>query len=114
MLGIVAVILAIGALLVVAGLVLVLNLFGAGDYVIRHLTSRYLGSLAPGFAASQRGFRVYAALILAIGVGFVGVALAGSIVWLGLILIAAGLVAFVAVSVLAIRGEVATYRNLKR
>ena len=114
MLGIVAVILVIGALLVIAGFVLVANLFGAGDYVIRHLTSRYLGSLPPGFAASPRGFRVYAVLVLAIGVVFVGVALAGSIVWLGLILIAAGLVAFVALSVLAMRGEAETYRNLKR
>ena len=114
MLGIVAVILVIGTLLVLAGLVLALNLFGAGDYVIRHVTSRSLGTLAPGFAAYPRGFRVYALIVLAIGVVFVGVALAGSIVWLGLVLIAAGLVAFLAVSVIAIRGEVDTYSSLKR
>src|SRR2546429_1964539 len=63
----VAVVLAIGAVLFIAGFALLLNLFGAGDYVIRRVTSRYLGTLPPGFAASQRGFRVYALLVFAVG-----------------------------------------------
>src|SRR5256885_15557301 len=64
----VAVVLAIGVLVTVAGVVLLLNLFGTGDYVIRRVTSKYLGELPPGFAASRRGFRIYATLVIAIGV----------------------------------------------
>jgi len=85
-------VLVIGALVSVAGGVLLANLVGAGDYVIRHLTSKPLGTLPPGFAASKGGFQVYALLVLAIGLVFLGVGVA---------------------SVLAIRGEVATARGNK-
>ena len=66
---------AIGVLLGAAGIVLLVNLFGAGDYVIRRVTSRYLGTLPPGFAASRRGFRIYAVLILALGLVCLGLGL---------------------------------------
>src|SRR6266508_2221314 len=72
MLGIVSATLVIGGLIAVVGVVLLLNLLGAGDFVMRTVTSRYLGSLPPGFAASKSGFRVYAALVIAIGLLFAG------------------------------------------
>ncbi|HEX9475188.1 MAG TPA: hypothetical protein VGA41_00905, partial [Candidatus Dormibacteraeota bacterium] len=62
----------IGALLTLAGLALLLNLGGAGDALIARVTSRSLGELAPGFAASRGGFRIYAILVLAIGVAVLG------------------------------------------
>jgi len=105
MLGIVALILVIGALLVVAGVVLVLNLFGAGDFVMRHVTSKYLGSLPPGFANSKRGFRVYSILIISIGIAFLGIWVAATTVAFGLVLLAAGVIGFVVTSVIGIRGE---------
>jgi len=64
----------IGVLLFVAGFVLLLNLFGAADFVMRRVTSQPLGELAPGFAASRRGFRTYAVLVLAIGILCLGLA----------------------------------------
>jgi hypothetical protein len=112
--GDVTVVLAIGVLLVVAGLVLLLNLFGAADMVIRRVTSRSLGELAPGFAASRRGFRSYAALILAIGVLCVGLAMTDRFLPLGAALLVLGAMTFGIASVIAIAGEVETYRALKR
>ena len=73
MLGIVNAVLVIGALISGLGAVLLANLVGSGDYLIRHLTSRSLGSLPPGYAASKRGFQVYALVVLAIGLVFLGV-----------------------------------------
>src|SRR5258708_13120621 len=64
----VAVVLVIGVVLALAGLVLLVNLLGAADVVMRRVTSQPLGELAPGFAASRRGFRTYAVLVLAIGI----------------------------------------------
>src|SRR5881409_1577803 len=72
MLGIMNAVLVIGALVSVAGVVLLVNLGGAADYAIRHLTSRSLGTLPPGFAASKEGFQVYALLVLGIGLIFLG------------------------------------------
>lgn len=109
-----AVVLAIGILLALAGIVLFLDLFGAGGFVMRHVTSRYLGSLPPGFANSKRGFRVYSVLVIAIGVIFLGVAAAAWIVQLGIVLLVLGVVAFVVLSVIAIRGEGEVYRDHKR
>ena len=103
----------IGVLLCLAGVMLLANLLGAGDYVIRRVTSRYLGSLPPGYAASKRGFRVYAILVLAIGVVFLGVGVTASTVLPGIVLLAVGIAAFIATSVIAIRGEVATARGPK-
>jgi hypothetical protein len=111
MLGIVAAVLVIGVLLTLAGLVLLLNLFGAGDYVIRTVTSRYLGSLPPGFAASTRGFRIYAALVLAVGLVCAGVALTGQLLPIGAGLIVIGAVLFGVGSIVAITGEVETSRR---
>jgi hypothetical protein len=102
------VVLAIGILLCGAGVVLLVNLFGAADAVIARVTSRSLGELAPGFAASRTGFRVYAMLVLAVGIGVTALALDI------LFVVALAVLVFVAASVIAIAGEVRTYRELKR
>lgn len=104
----------IGIVLAAAGIVLLLDLFGAGDFVMRHVTSRYLGSLPPGFANSKRGFRVYSVLVIAIGLIFLGVAAAERIVQLGIVLLVVGVIAFVVLSVIAIRGEGEVYRGHKQ
>ena len=103
----------IGGVLVVASAVLVFDIAGAGRGVIRHLTSKPLGSLAPGYAASWTGFRVYALMLAAIGGVVGGVGVAETLPVLGVIYIAVGLVGFIALSVLAVRGEMRTYRALK-
>ncbi len=108
------VVLAIGILLCAAGIVLVLNLFGAGDLVIHRITSRSLGDLAPGFAASVRGFRIYATLILSMGIMCIGLAATGWFLPLGAGLVVLGALVFGIASVVAITGEVETYRGLKR
>jgi hypothetical protein len=107
-------VLAIGVLLCLAGLVLLVNLFGAADLVMRRVTSRPLGELAPGFAASRRGFRTYAALILAIGILCLGLAATARFIPLGVGLLVLGVATFGIASVIAIAGEVETYRALKR
>jgi hypothetical protein len=108
------VVIAIGVVLWVAGLVLLFNVAGAADVVIRTVTSRSLGELAPGFAASPRGFKVYAVLILEVGVAVTGLGIAGSSAVLGGALLALGIIGFLVASVIAIAGEVTTYRALKR
>jgi hypothetical protein len=108
------VVIAIGFLFAVFGLALYANIAGAADFAIKNLTSRSLGSLAPGFAASRSGFRVYASLLISIGTVLIGL---GSLDWAGLLgaLVASiGVVSFVLFSIAAIVGEVATYRALKR
>lgn len=107
-------VLIVGLLFVAAGAVLLINLAGAADFVIRHLTSRSLGTLAPGFAASPGGFRIYACLLASIGAVFAGIGLIDQAGSAGLYVAALGLVAFVILSVLVIVGEVRTYRALKR
>jgi hypothetical protein len=107
-------VLTIGVLLSLAGLVLLFNLFGAGDAVIRRVTSRSLGELAPGFAASRRGFRTYAILVVAVGLLCLGLAVTAIFVPLGAGLLVLGAVVFGVASVIAIVGEVETYRALKR
>ncbi len=102
------VVLTIGILLWVAGLVLLINLFGASDAVIARVTSRSLGELAPGFAASRTGFRVYAVLVLALGIAVTALALEI------LFVLALGMLVFVAASAIAIAGEIRTFRALKR
>lgn len=107
-------VLALGALLTLAGAVLLVNLFGASDYVIGRVTSRSLGDLAPGFAASKTGFRTYATLVIAIGLVCIGL---GTEAWSGplaAVLVIAGVTIFVIASVIAIAGEASTYRGLKR
>jgi hypothetical protein len=110
----VAVVLAIGVALSVAGLVLLLNLFGAGDVVIRRVTSRDLGSLPPGFAASKRGFRIYAVLLIAVGVLCLGLAATTWLLPLGAAMLVAGAITFGIASMVAIAGEVETARGQKR
>lgn len=107
-------VLAIGVLLSLAGIILLFNVAGAADAVIRRVTSRSLGELAPGFAASRGGFRIYALLVLAIGVAVIGLGVIGQSAVGGVALLGVGLIAFVAASVVAIVGEVRTYRGLKR
>jgi hypothetical protein len=111
MLEIVSVVLVIGVVLSLAGVVLLLNLFGAGAYVIRTVTSKYLGSLPPGYAASPRGFRVYALLVLAVGLVCLGFGLTGRLLPVGAGLIVIGAVMFGIASVVAIAGEVETARK---
>ena len=106
--------LVVGVLISLAGIGLLLNLGGAGDFVIRRVTSRSLGELAPGYAASPGGFKVYSTLVLAVGVAVTGLELAARSAFVGLTLLVAGLVVFVVASVIAIAGEVRTYRALKR
>ncbi len=107
-------VLALGVVLVVAGLAMLLNVGGAGDFVIRRVTSRSLGELAPGFAAKPIGFKTYAVLVLAVGVLAVGLWVVGWSLPIGAILLVLGAVTFVIASVIAIVGEVETYRALKR
>ena len=108
------IVLGIGVLLCVAGLVLLVNLLGAADLVMRRVTSQPLGELAPGFAASRRGFRVYAVLVLAVGILCLGLAATAWFIPLGAALLVVGALAFGIASVIAIAGEVQTYRALKR
>jgi hypothetical protein len=110
----VGIVLALGVLLSLAGVVLLLNLFGAAELVIRLVTSRSLGELAPGFAASRRGFRTYATLILAIGILCLGLAATARFIPLGAGLLVLGALTFGIASVIAIAGEIETYRALKR
>jgi hypothetical protein len=106
--------LVIGVLLCVAGIALLFNLGGAADVLIRRVTSRSLGELAPGYAASRAGLKVYAVLVLAIGVAVAGLGIADWSVALGGGLLTLGVVVFLVASVIAIVGEVRTYRALKR
>ena len=57
-----AVVAAVGLLLMAAGGILLTDFAGAARAVIRRVTSRSLGSLAPGYAADPRGRRLYAVL----------------------------------------------------
>src|SRR5579864_1073371 len=114
MLGIVVGLLVIGGLFVVVGAVLISNVAGAADFAMTRITRRNLGSLAPGFAASKAGFRVYARLYWFVGVFFLGAGVAVRYALFGLGVMAAAFVAFVFLSVVAIRGEVSSYRALKR
>ena len=107
-------VLAIGVLLCLAGIILLFNLGGAADAVIRRVTSRSLGELAPGFAGTRRGFRTYAVLVLALGVLALGPGMVGWSVPVAATLLLLGVISFVIASVIAIVGEVETYRGLKR
>ena len=108
------VVLAFGIVLIVVGAAWLLNVLGAGDFVMRRVTSRNLGTLAPGFAASKKGFRIYSILVIAIGVLCVGVGMIERIVPLAAGLLVIGAITFGVASVVAIAGEVATYRGVKR
>ncbi len=94
-------------------MVLLLDLFGAGAFVIRRVTSRYLGDLPPGFAATRRGFRIYATLVLAVGVLCVGLGLTERLLPVAAALLVLGAIMFGVASVIAIAGEVEVYRAHK-
>ena len=98
------------ALIVLGVALLVANvlLLVAREWVMRNVTRRSLGSLAPGYAATPRGYALYAGLVGDIGI--VLIALALEVVWL----LVAAIAVFVIGSVAAILGEVVTYRALKR
>jgi hypothetical protein len=105
-------IVALGLVLVAVGAVLLVNLGGSADAVIRRVTSRNLGELAPGYAARRGGFRVYATLILALGVAVAGLGISAGAPLPGAVAMVLGVLLFAIASVLAIRGEVRTYRAL--
>lgn len=104
----------VGVLISLAGVALLLNVGGAGDFMIQRVTSRSLGELAPGYAASPGGLKVYAALLVAVGVGVSGLELVDRSALIGLGLLVLGIGAFAVASAIAIAGEVRTYRGLKR
>jgi hypothetical protein len=106
--------LVVGVLMSLAGIALLFNVGGAGDLVIRRVTSRSLGELAPGYAASPVGFKVYATLVLAVGVAVTGLEITDRSAFVGLTLLLVGIGVFVIASVIVIVGEVRTYRALKR
>jgi hypothetical protein len=106
------VVLALGLLLVVVGAALLINLGGAADAVIRRVTSRNLGELAPGYAARPGGFRVYSTLVLALGIAVAGLGISSGAAVAGAVAMVLGIAVFVIASVLAIAGEVRTYRAL--
>lgn len=108
------IVLGIGAALCLVSLAWLLNVFAAGDYMIKHVTSRYLGSLPPGFAATPRGFRVYCILVLAVGVLCLGVGLTDRSLPLAAGFLVIGAVTFGISSMLAIAGEVETSRAQHR
>jgi hypothetical protein len=104
----------LGALLLVAGAILLRDVGGAATWLIRSVTSRNLGSLAPGYAASPGGMRVYAVLICGLGVAIGGVGLTAFRPFFGLAALGLGVAVFVVASVLIIIGEVRTFRALPK
>ena len=108
------VVLALGVLLALVGIVLLLDLFGAGDFVVRRVTSRSLGELAPGYAATPRGFKTYAVLVVSVGVLCAGIGLTAVFIPLAAGAIVLAAVTFGVASMIAIVGEVETYRALRR
>ena len=98
------------------GVLLLLVSLGLGlgsRYVIDRVTSRSLGTLAPGFAATQWGYLVYVGLVQSIGLTVLGLGLSAyrpSTIMLSVI----GSAEFVGLTIAAIIGEVTTYRALKR
>jgi len=84
------------------------------DRLIRRVTSRSLGTLAPGYAATQRGIQVYVGLVVALGLLAFGVWAVDWSKGLGLVVGLVGAAAFLVLSVIAIAGEVRTFRALKR
>ena len=100
----------LGIVLVVAGNVL----YYRRQDLIDRVTSRSLGSLAPGYAATPDGVRVYTYLVTSIGIVLVGIGVTPWFASFGALLAAAGILAFVVFSVVAVAGEVKVYRALKR
>ena len=106
--------LGIGLLLIAVGVVLLLDLGGAARFVIRRLTSRSLGELDPGYAASRNGFRLYAALVLCVGVIAAGLAISPGAPLPGAAGTVVGMVGFLIASGMVLVGEIRTYRGLPK
>lgn len=106
--------LGLGLLLTLAGVILLFDVAGAAQAVMTGVTRRSLGSLAPGYAASAGGFRVYALLLVAFGIAVFGLGLSPWLPLGGVVLLVLGLAVFAGASIIAIRGEVRTYRALQR
>jgi hypothetical protein len=103
---------ALGLLILLSGGILYTNV--GSNFLIKNLTSRSLGTLAPGYAASRSGIRVYSNVIASFGIVVIGL---GATDWagtMGAFVAVVGLVMFVAFSAVAIVGEVRTYRALRR
>jgi hypothetical protein len=105
----VTIVLGLGIVLVVAGFVLDAN----RKFVIDHLTSRSLGSLAPGYAATPNGIRVYTYLVSFIGIALAGLGLSDRLPQFGAAGVVCGALGFAVFSIIAIVGEVRVYRALK-
>jgi len=78
------------------------------DFVIRRVTSRPLGSLPPGYAATPRGYLAYTFIVFDLGLIVLAINFENPL----LMLFPIGL--FVLSSITVIVGEVVTYRKLKR
>jgi hypothetical protein len=102
--------LALGIVVILAGIVM----DGYRGWLIRQWTSRSLGTLAPGYAAGDRGFRVYTALVRTIGIVLVSLWVMTLSLGFGAVLLLVGAGGFLVFSVIAIVGEVRTYRAVKR
>ena len=111
MLGVVTALLALGAVILLAGIAM--DQVYVQLFLMRNVTMKPLGSLAPGYAGTVRGYRVYSGLVRSFGAIIAGVGLA-AIIPVGALLFVVGVAAFAYYSVRAIRGEVVTYRALKR
>ena len=61
---------ALGLVILVAGGILYTNV--ASNFLIKNLTSRSLGTLAPGYAASRAGIRTYSNVIASFGILVIG------------------------------------------
>ena len=79
----------------------------ARETVTRRVTSRSLGTLAPGYAATKTGYLIYAGLIADFGILLI------AINYSRVLLIVAAIAVFIVGSIAGIIGEVVTYRALK-
>ena len=105
-----AIVLGLGVVLVVAGQLL----FIKRTELVARVTSRSLGSLAPGYAATPKGVTVYTYLVTSLGMVLVGIGAAQWSAVFGGFLAVCGILAFVVFSIVAIVGEVRVFRALKR
>ena len=93
-----------GFALVISSIALML---GKGS-VIRNVTSKPLGSLPPGYAATPRGYVGYTFLVFDLGLILLAINFGNPWLILGAVAL------FAIASITVIVGEVATYRALKR
>jgi len=82
--------------------------------LVARVTSRSLGSLAPGYASTPKGVTVYTYLVTSVGMVLAGIGVAQWFTVFGGILAICGILAFVVFSIVAIAGEVRVFRALKR